>query len=156
MSDPSTPSDQILVCHACGALNRAAAGKDLTTATCGKCKAALATPAPVAIDGAMLARLQARDTGAYVVDIWAPWCGPCRMMAPAYEASAASLAARIRHFKLDSDQNQAAAAALNIRGVPTLIAYAGGRKMAQQAGAMTGSVLSNWIQSSLTLKGTSS
>tara|TARA_R110002020_G_scaffold316899_2_gene532425 strand:+ start:236382 stop:236837 length:456 start_codon:yes stop_codon:yes gene_type:complete len=145
----SQESTSTLVCHHCGALNRAPVDRALTSGKCGKCAASLATPEPVAIDGALLARLQARDTGAFVVDVWATWCGPCRMMAPAYEKAASAFADRARLFKLDSDQNQAAAAGLGIRGVPTLIAWRNGKQVAHEAGAQTGSTLSRWIETAL-------
>lgn len=143
----------MLVCHACGAVNRTAFGRDLTNGTCGKCHQSLATPSPVDIDAAMLSKLQRRDTGAFVLDIWAPWCGPCRMMAPAYQEAAATLASRVRLFKLDSDKNQSASAALGVRGIPTLVAYANGTKVAHQAGALAGDALTHWILSTFNMTG---
>ena len=145
----ATDTLRMLVCPACGAVNRAPPGKGLTTGTCGKCKAGLATPAPVDIDIATLERLRARDTGAFVIDVWAPWCGPCRAMAPAYEATALRYRDQVRFFKLNSDQNQSAAASLDIRGIPTLIAYRGGRQVAHQSGAQSNAALSRWIEENL-------
>lgn len=136
----------MLVCTGCGALNRAPTGRALTAGKCGRCKAPLATPEPVDIDGAQLARLTAVDTGPFVVDVWAPWCGPCRTMAPSYAAAARALADRLRLFKLNSDENQAAASQLGLRGVPTLIAWKHGRQVAHQAGAQTGRALTEWIE----------
>jgi thioredoxin 2 len=141
------PATQMLVCHECGSINRVPAGRDLTQGACGKCKRPIATEMPVEIDGAMLSRLQSRDTGAFVIDVWAPWCGPCRMMAPAYAKAASHFSSDIRLFKLNSDANQAAAAGLGLRGVPTLIAFAGGKQIAHQAGAQSGEALTNWIKS---------
>ena len=144
------PATQMLVCHECGSINRVPAGRDLTQGACGKCKKPIATEMPVEIDGAMLSRLQSRDTGAFVIDVWAPWCGPCRMMAPAYAKAASHFSSDIRLFKLNSDANQAAAAGLGLRGVPTLIAFAGGKQIAHQAGAQSGEALTNWIKSLFT------
>mgnify|MGYP005867581235 CR=1 FL=1 len=146
-------TSQHIVCHACGTLNRVPTGRDQSLANCGRCKHALATPAPVDIDDATFTRLRTRDTGAFIVDAWAPWCGPCRMMAPSYTAAAAALSGQARLFKLDVDQNQASAAALNVRSVPTLLAYAGGKLISQQAGALQGPALESWIRSTLRLKG---
>ena len=142
-------SDQdqtILICPHCGKPNRVAADKPLTKGRCGACKAALSDTAPIEIDGPTLEKLMARDTGNFVVDLWAPWCGPCRTMAPAYEATAAKHADRLRFFKLNTDAHQDAAARLNIRGIPTLIAWRGGRQAAHQAGAMPQSALMTWIE----------
>jgi len=143
--DPSTT----LVCHQCATLNRTPRGRPLSAGKCGRCAASLSTPHPVEIDGARLARLQARDTGAFIVDVWAPWCGPCRMMAPAYDEAAGKFADRVRLFKLNSDENQPAAASLGIRGVPTLIAYHDGSQVAHQSGAQTGPGLNRWIEAAL-------
>ena len=147
MSDSQTDS-KTLVCHACSALNRVPATRELSEGKCGKCGVGLATIKPVEINGPMLARLKAKDTGAFVVDVWAPWCAPCRSMAPSYDYSAKTLKDRVRLFKLNSEANQDAAARLGLRGVPTLIAWNGGREMAVQSGAQTGAALTNWIRQS--------
>ena len=143
----SSQDPSVLICTQCGKPNRVAADKRLTQGRCGACKAPLSEAAPQEIDGATLEKLMARDTGNFVVDLWAPWCGPCRMMAPAYEAVAAEHADRVRFFKLNTDAHQDAAARLNIRGIPTLIAWRGGRQAAHQAGAMQQAGLTTWIES---------
>jgi thioredoxin 2 len=100
----------------------------------------------VDITSSQLAALKSKDTGAFLLDVWAPWCGPCRMMAPHYQSAASRLNPDVRFFKLDSDQNRDAAASLQIRGVPTLIGWAGGRQIANQPGAQTGPALEAWIR----------
>jgi len=132
-------STETIMCHQCGALNRAPSGRALSAGKCGKCSASLATPHPVDIDAAKLSRLQAHDQGTYIIDVWAP----------AYDAAATSFVDRVRLFKLNSDENQASAASLGIRGVPTLIAYRGGRQVAHQSGAQTGPGLNRWISSAI-------
>ncbi len=138
-----------LVCYACGALNRVPQEAVLSDGKCGKCSKTLATNKPVDIDSAIFERLQAHDKGSYVVDIWAPWCGPCLMMAPSYEQAAKTFADHIRLFKINSDTHQEIANNLGIRGIPTLIAYRGGQQIAMQAGAQTGGGLVQWIRSAI-------
>ena len=144
-------SGSVTICTHCGTPNRVAAGKPLSAGKCGKCGQPLATAEPVDITGQMLERLVARDTGAFLLDVWAPWCGPCRVMAPAYTAAAGRFADKVRFFKLNSDENQSAAGKLGIRGIPTLIAWDRGELIAKQAGAQTGEGLARWIQSTFGL-----
>lgn len=147
----ATVTGRVVICTHCGAPNRVAAGKALAGGKCGKCSQSLATPQPVDISGEMLERLVARDTGAFVLDVWAPWCGPCRMMAPSYASAAARYCDDVRFFKMNSDQNQSAAGSLGIRGIPTLIAWNKGEMVAHQAGAQSGDHLARWIQSTFRL-----
>lgn len=137
-----------IVCHQCGALNRAPMGKPLSAGKCGKCGATLATPEPVDINDTLFGKLRRQDEGAFVLDIWAPWCGPCRMMAPAYHEAAAHFIDQTRLFKLNADENKQAVDALNIRGIPTLIAYRNGQQITQQSGALPHDALLQWINQS--------
>lgn len=146
--------DRKILCLACGAVNRVPADKSLSTAKCGRCAQGLATPEPVDVTSEQLAALQSKDTGAFLLDIWAPWCGPCRIMAPHFQAAASRHQNEVRFFKLNSDQNQTAAAQLQIRGVPTLIGWNAGRRVANQAGAQTGPALDAWIRKSFSLTST--
>lgn len=146
MVETHTHSFSTLVCHACGTLNRFPQQRSLSAGKCGKCGVGLSTPEPVSLTGVMFERLVAKDTGAFVVDIWAPWCGPCRMMAPSYNTAAAQLEDKLRLFKLNSDDHQEAASRLGLRGIPTLIAYSGGQKTAVQSGAQMGPQLVNWLE----------
>ena len=144
-------SDRVVICTHCNTPNRVAADKALSAGKCGKCGKPLATPEPVDITGDMLERLVARDTAAFVLDVWAPWCGPCRMMAPGYAQAASRFADKVRFFKMNSDQNQSAAASLGIRGIPTLIAWDNGELVNQQPGAQTGEGLARWVESTFRL-----
>ena len=144
-------SGSVTICTNCGTPNRVAVGKPLSAGKCGKCGQPLATAAPVDITGEMLERLVARDTGAFVLDVWAPWCGPCRMMAPSYAQAAGRFVDQVRFFKMNSDENQSAAGSLGIRGIPTLIAWKDGEMIAKQPGAQTGEGLARWIQSTFGL-----
>lgn len=142
---------RMILCLACSTLNRVPYGKSLAAARCGRCAQGLSTPQPVDITSRQLADLQSKDTGAFLLDVWASWCGPCRMMAPHYQAAAAKLNGDVRFFKLDSDQNRDAAASLQIRGIPTLLGWRNGRLIANQPGAQTGAALETWIRQSFAL-----
>lgn len=138
-----------IVCSACGAVNRVSADKELSAGKCGKCGGPLASPEPTEITGSILEKLRARDEGAFVLDVWAPWCGPCRSMAPAYAEAAGALQEQARFFKLNSDEHNLAAASLGVRGIPALFVFKSGKMVAQQAGAMPAQHIVAWVQDAL-------
>lgn len=144
-------SDHHIVCSHCGSVNRIPPAKSALAAKCGKCGDPLFEATPVDVPANVFQRQISRSSVPVLVDVWAPWCGPCRMMAPAYEQAAARFADQVRFFKLNSDENQSAAGGLGIRGIPTLIAWDKGRMVAHQAGAQTGEGLMRWIRSTLGL-----
>jgi thioredoxin 2 len=84
-----------------------------------------------------------------LVDFWAPWCGPCRMMAPAFEQAAQQLEPRVQLVKVNTDEAQGLGAQLNIRSIPTIALFVGGREVARQAGAMGAADIVRWAQSQL-------
>ena len=91
----------------------------------------------------------AKNSVPVLVDVWAPWCGPCRSMAPAYEQAAQQLEPGMRVIKLNSDDNQQIAGRMGIRGIPSLILYSGGREVARTSGAMPAGQIVQWARSHL-------
>lgn len=139
-----------VVCVACGAGNRLPEDRDPLSAKCGRCKSLLFTGGPTAVTGAELDRHRRMTKGtALLLDVWAPWCGPCRSMAPAFAAAARQLEPAVRLLKLDSEAEPAAAGALNVNSIPTLVLYRDGQVVARQAGAMTAPQIVDWTRRAL-------
>ena len=120
-------SDRHIVCTKCASVNRVPAARQALDARCGKCHARLFDGHPADVDAALFDRLLERNTLPVLVDVWAPWCGPCLMMAPAYQAAALELEPGVRLIKLNSDAQQGLSNRLGIRGIPTLILFRDGR-----------------------------
>jgi thioredoxin 2 len=136
-----------VVCAHCATTNRVPRARLGDGAKCGNCKELLLTGKPFELSKATFERQIETTDLPLVVDFWAPWCGPCRMMAPAYEQAAAQLAPGIRLAKLNTEDEPELAARFGIRGIPTLIAFANGKEVARQSGALDLSRLLAWIKS---------
>ena len=134
-----------VVCAHCATKNRLPRSRLEAQPRCGRCKALLLDGRPVDLSAAGLERHLAGDELPLVVDFWAPWCAPCRMMAPAYEQAAAQLAPGVRLAKLDTEANAQAAERYGIRSIPTLIAFRNGREVARRSGASDRAGLLQWI-----------
>lgn len=138
-----------VVCPHCDAVNRVPAERLSDGASCGGCKRALFTGAPVDLDAARFDRHLTRSELPLVIDFWAPWCAPCRTMAPAFAAAAPRLEPQARLLKVDTEANPALAARFGIRSIPTLAVFRGGRELARQAGVMDAANLERWVRAQL-------
>ena len=147
MSNPVT----LIVCTECGALNRVPRRRSLSKGTCGKCSSRLGRNTPIDMSDKIFTKLQRHDQGAYVLDVWAPWCGPCNMMAPAYTSCAAKFGGDIRFLKLNSETYPKAAQSLNIRGIPALFIFDNEKLVGQKSGALPELEIEKWVKSSLEL-----
>jgi thioredoxin 2 len=134
-----------IVCPVCAKLNRVPQSRLADGASCGSCHKSLFSAKPISLDGDTLKRHIQKNDIPLVVDFWAPWCGPCKMMAPAFEQAAQQLEPAVRLAKLNTDEHPDAAAPYNIRGIPTLILFQNGQEAERTSGAMNLSQLTSWI-----------
>jgi thioredoxin 2 len=123
-----------VVCPHCSAVNRMPADRPASEAKCGACKANLFTGEPIALTAKTFDKHVERNDMPLIVDFWAPWCGPCRTMAPIFDKAAKELEPRARFAKVNVDEEPAIAARFGIRGIPTLIAFEKGKVARQHAG----------------------
>jgi thioredoxin 2 len=135
-----------VVCPHCATVNRIFWPKLKDAPNCGRCKQPLFTGEPLALTGADFDRHIARNDLPVVVDFWAPWCGPCRMMAPTFHQAAIDLEPHARLVKVDTEAEPQLAARFNIRSIPTLAIFLNGREIARQSGALDLGTLKRWIQ----------
>ena len=139
----------LVACPHCNARNRVPPARLAEAPACGQCHALLFIARPVALDAAGFDAHVARADLPVLVDFWAPWCAPCRMMAPQFEAAAAQLEPQVRLAKVDTEAQPALGGRFGIRSIPTLVLFKQGRELARQAGAMGAADIVRWTRQHL-------
>lgn len=138
-----------IVCPQCSAINRIPRARLGDHPSCGSCKQPLFAARPLELTGASFDRHISRSGIPVVVDFWAEWCGPCRMMAPAFEQAARELEPQVRLCKLDTEAAPTIAQRFGIRSIPTMIVFNDGREVARQAGAMGAADIERWLSGAI-------
>ena len=136
-----------VACPLCNTTNRLPQNRLSSGGTCGKCGAPLFNRRPVELTSRNFDRMIKSNDIPVLVDFWAPWCGPCKMMAPVFEQAAQQLEPHVRLGKLNTENEPAIAGRYGIRSIPTLALFRNGKVVAQQAGAMDLHNLTRWVNS---------
>jgi len=134
-----------VLCARCGTVNRIPAERLGDRPVCGQCRSALLGGPPAELSSQDFDRAIGKNDLPVPVDFWAPWCGPCRMMAPVFDAAADRHATRLRFARVNTEDHPDLAGRYNIRGIPTLVLFRGGREAARVSGALDSSGLDRWL-----------
>lgn len=135
-----------VVCGQCHATVRVPTERLSDSPRCPQCHQALFGGHPIALTAASFDAHLSNSDLPVVVDVWAPWCGPCKAMAPHFEATARQLEPKFRFAKVNSDEEPNLAARFNIRSIPTLLVFRDGREVARQSGAVDSARLKQWLE----------
>lgn len=137
---------EIVVCPHCLSSNRVPRERLAQASNCGKCQKPLFSGHPLAVNAAAFNAHTGKGTLPVLVDFWAPWCGPCKTMAPAFEQAARQLEPQLRLLKVDTEKEQSLAGVHGIRSIPTLVLLSGGREVKRVSGAMDARKIVDWTR----------
>jgi thioredoxin 2 len=138
-----------VVCPRCSAINRVPRDRLAQHPVCGKCRSPLLPGQPLHLDAPALARLVDKGDLPLLVDFWAPWCGPCRTMAPAFEQAAGQLAPGVILAKVNTEEQKDLGQRYGIQSIPTLVLFKGGRDQARVSGALPAAAIVEWTRKHL-------
>ena len=136
-----------VVCPHCDNVNAIPLKDSYNKANCGHCKKSLLDTTPIQLTSSNFDLQLINSDIPVIVDFWAPWCGPCKMMGPAFEAAAKSFALKVRFAKLNTQEHQEPSARFGIRSIPTMIIFKNGKELARQSGALSTEQITQWVSS---------
>jgi thioredoxin 2 len=134
-----------VVCPHCGQVNAIPFKESYNRANCGGCKSSLLDTKPIQLEASTFDHHLVNSDIPVVVDFWAPWCGPCRMMAPAFEEAAQAFALKARFAKLNTEEHQEPSARFGIRSIPTMIIFKNGKELDRVSGALSSDQIRQWV-----------